>query len=180
MRLFIAIDLPDKAKDQIDKLTKTLAKQSADVRWEKRENFHLTLKFLGQVVTRTIPQINEVVSAITVKYPSFPLTFRGVHAFRSRRYIIYLQVKDNTILRQLAESLNSAVETVGVSRDKRAFSAHITLGKKPISDQDNGDIEEMNVPVLEPMQVTEIVLMKSILTPQGSIYSILNRYPLKA
>lgn len=52
LRLFIAINFPSSVKKQIGHLFGELVKKYPEIRWEKQENFHLTLKFLGWTGTK--------------------------------------------------------------------------------------------------------------------------------
>jgi 2'-5' RNA ligase len=77
MRLFVAIDLPDTVKDQLD----TLPTRIPTARWMKRQQMHLTLFFLGE--TDRIPDIKDALAS--VKAPPFSLSLAGVGRFPQRQ-----------------------------------------------------------------------------------------------
>ena len=49
MRLFLAIEIPVKVKDEIEKQVNDIRREYADYNWVAKENFHITLLFFGEI-----------------------------------------------------------------------------------------------------------------------------------
>lgn len=78
MRLFVAAALPESWKDALDRAARALADQGVRGNFTRRENYHLTLVFLGET-----DRLDDVIAAMdTVDAPPFPLRTCGVGRFR--------------------------------------------------------------------------------------------------
>jgi 2'-5' RNA ligase len=133
-RLFIAISLPEVIKDEIETAQGELrrALPGDDLRWTKREQFHLTLKFLGNVsVNRTEALIRSVQEACE-NHPAMRLCAGRIGFFphlRSPR-VIWAWVHDREdLLPKLQSAIELAVRdfTTGAAEEK--FTGHVTLGR---------------------------------------------------
>ncbi|MDR2108648.1 MAG: 2'-5' RNA ligase family protein [Coriobacteriales bacterium] len=84
MRLFVAIGFPDAVKDALAGVAHSLARQSDAGRFVPRENFHLTLAFIGE--TGRVNDVREVVEHVAWRYLAAPLELRlaGIGSFRDK------------------------------------------------------------------------------------------------
>ncbi|MFQ5647566.1 MAG: RNA 2',3'-cyclic phosphodiesterase [bacterium] len=124
-RLFVAVDLPDK-------LTKELVRlrgEMSGARWVRKEQLHLTLRFIGEKETDALVNIKTGLSEIN--YPSFTLGLTGIGYFISngKVRVIWAGVRDNEYLRQLKQKIDQALREAGIPPEKRRFSPHITLAR---------------------------------------------------
>ncbi len=181
VRAFIAVELNDPIKETIRKFQEHLKPLGCDISWVKPENAHLTLKFLGDVKTKMVPSVAEAIMDLCHELRPFDtaLTQPGVFPdFRHPRVVwIGLEDTDGNLVR-MAGSLETALGNIGFKKERRDFQAHITIGRirtlrniAPLSDA----IQKFPVPAGSKLSVGEIILFKSTLTPQGSIYEPLSR-----
>lgn len=185
IRSFVALELPlelkFKLKDFLDELKKTAPK----VKWVKSESIHITLKFLGnqptEIIDKTMMQLMNVPKSIT----PFSLTTNNFGAFpgskHPRVFWLGLNNKESEQLNQLQHRVENALQALGFEKEKRKFSAHLTLGRVKVQQNFTAlweVIEKTPFPVFS-FEVNEFVLMRSILKPQGAVYRPLQKYSLQ-
>lgn len=199
-RLFIAIDFPSKVKKQIGRVTEELKEKYPQIRWEKKENLHLTLKFLGWVeekfkmqnagcrMTRSassgqanqnskIEEITEGMKMAVDGIKPFGLQSTKIDYFLKDSLIVWLGIESQEGLFKLAANLEEEMAKIGFPKEKRPFAAHATLGRKrqahPISEWHSTarNLQDFKMPFFEKFEVREITLMESRLMPSGAIYT---------
>lgn len=176
MRLFVAIDLPDRVKQAVA----TLCRGAAGVRWLPPEQLHLTLRFIGEADDAVEGAIRRGLAE--VGSPPFPLTLRGVGCFPSpqRPRVLWVGLGGSDPLERLQQQVEAAVITAGLPAEGRHFSPHITLAR--LREQRGTELIPFltrNAPFeSEPFTVDAFHLYSSILTPQGAIHRREASYPL--
>jgi len=183
MRTFIAIELPDNIKKEIEQLQAPFKKTGAFVSWVKPANIHVTLKFLGEVPE---DKINEVFSATEKALEGakkFTMSLKGTGVFPNlkRPRVIWIGTgSGEEELSHLAKRIEEEMEKIGFSREKRKFSAHFTIGrvKSPKNIEKLMELVESTDFHTEDIEVNEVVVMKSQLHPAGAIYTPLKKVPL--
>ena len=130
MRTFVAIDLPSEVRRNIAHLIDLLRPAGDQVRWARPENLHVTLKFIGELPTESIPEATHRLSSIRTPEP-LSLQVHGVGYFPNERAprIIWLGLKSGPELSVLASQVEEAVLPLGVAKDKRPFAPHLTVGR---------------------------------------------------
>ena len=169
MRLFVAIDLPDAIKDQLD----TLQTHLPTARWVQRQQMHLTLFFLGE--TDRLADIQAALAGIET--PPFELSLTGVGRFPKRRKqpprVLWVGIDAEPVLVQLHAQVTTALAKIGFASEDRPFSPHITLARlktrDPLPEVDAflGAHSAFRAPAIA---ITEFILFSSVLTPQGARY----------
>ena len=131
MRLFIALNLPKKERERIYRAARRFREEEMPVRWLEPENFHVTLKFLGEVRQDRVPAVEEAVARVAGSTKSFTTEFGGFGAFPTirRPRTVWLGVGANPELRCLKQDVEWALGDVGFNAETRAFHPHITLGR---------------------------------------------------
>jgi len=179
MRAFIAIELPPAIKKELRLLQDQLKPLAAEVKWVKPENIHLTLKFLGEINEEKIGRIKELLVRVTGDKRRFVLALSSVGAFPKVRWprVIWVGVEDkDNLASKLAAELEEGTDKLGIPREKRGFSAHITIGRvgstnacKELSEKIEG---LKNWPEGKRLEfgVDKLVLFKSTLAPGGAVY----------
>ncbi len=181
-RLFIALDLPENIVDEINNIRKSIY-DDENIRWESKEKLHITLKFLGDVDIKLIPEISRTLEKVCENSGVIELTYKSFgYFYRNRKpKILWLgfDYKDNLI--NLNNNINESFEKLGFEIEKRKFKPHITLlrikGKENMRRLDEFKKYELPKKTFECNSVT---LFKSELTPKGSIYTKLENYKLKS
>ena len=182
MRLFVAIDIND---IKIEKLQNSLVKKfnfnSQYVKPIKKNNLHLTLKFLGE---KTDLEAKYIITDLSkIDFTSFNIVFNNIGVFphlRSPRIIwiglddeskrklndVYLQL--NNILQKYDNTQNK--DTL-LDADSQKFVPHLTIFRIYKNHRIPNIISSFDNMIISENEVNTISLKKSILTPNGSIYS---------
>ena len=178
IRLFVALALPEGHRAQLTRLSHGVR----DARWVPDENYHLTLRFIGEVGE---PRVTEICDALSqVNNPSFSLTLSGVGHFQNGRTIrsLWAGTEPSEMLVQLQGRIDSALRTAGVPPDGRRFTPHVTLArlKKGTAQQVGRWIEANALFRADPVMVDRFVLFESFLSHTGAIYSPVAEFPFAA
>lgn len=184
LRTFIAIELSETVRQDVARVIAELDRIEAAVRWVKPENLHLTLKFLGDVEEPRLSDLFDGTEEVLRGIQAFRITFRGLGAFphlrRPRVFWIGIEQGADS-LKTVQKRIEDRLTGLGFPRDTKAFSPHLTLGRVKKSLRGifelASTIERMSVGP-EEMSVERVVVMKSVLTPEGPIYSKLREVPL--
>jgi RNA 2',3'-cyclic 3'-phosphodiesterase len=183
MRLFVAVTLPDDLKARLGAVQEQLRPAQADVSWVRPANLHATLKFLGEVEPKRVERLRGALVEVVRAVAPFRIRLGGVGTFGRPPRVVWVGVGDGAgPLTELAERVETALGQVGFPKERRGFSAHLTLGRvrsgknlerllQAIADVPPGDMGET--------AVDAIALMQSELNPAGSIYTELDRCPLR-
>lgn len=182
MRLFIAICLDDKIKNEISALQKEINIQSLNPKWVPSKDCHITLKFLGQVEKENLPKIIAICKDVLSKYTPFFISFGTLGAFPSLEYprVIFIGLEDgyNTIF-NIANSLEDGLFKIGFEKEKRPFSAHLTIARIKYPQKTKAlspYLSKRFIPF--KMDVKEIFLIESKLLPSRPIYIPIMQFPL--
>ena len=169
LRLFVAIDLPDSIKERIVELC---SYGLPGVKWVERDQFHLSLRFIGEVEENLSGKIETVLSKIKGKSTSITLKGAGTYPRKKAPRVILLGVEKNEELHLLKKKVDFQLNQIGVFKETRKFSPHVTLGRvKSNKIKRIGDyLVHYDMFRTEPFEVTEFVLFSSTLTPNGAIY----------
>lgn len=134
MRLFTAIDLPEKMRAQLGELLARL-KPLAKLRWSPVENLHITTKFIGEWPEARLDEMKSALSGVRVN-ESIEIAVRGLGWFpdAKRPRVFWTGVDGGRPLSALALATEQAVAALGVAMEERAYSPHLTLAriKEPV------------------------------------------------
>lgn len=182
VRTFIALPLPSELRQMIARTQSELREAGADVKWETPDKFHITLKFLGDTETATIPKLTEgLLNSIGV-LPGFEVSYEGVGGFPNimRPRVVWIGTKPNEELKHVQELIEQCCTALGFPGDDRQFHAHVTLGRVKGNRGLDSLTARLKSVTFEPSiaRCSEIHIMRSDLKPSGSIYSLLKSIPL--
>ena len=138
VRSFIAVDLAPSIRSEIDKATRRLALSGSAVKWVAPEQFHVTLKFLGDVPMTEIYQVIRAVEAACRGVEPFDLVFAGLGAFPnidSPRTLWVGVTEGVEEIRALVDRLDAEFAKQGYPKEARRFTPHLTLGRTRGSDR---------------------------------------------
>lgn len=196
MRLFIGIALPKKIKRKIFSRMSKLRKQCPQVKWEKEEKLHITLKFLGAVKIKKcrpkddqplaekignnkISEIQRAIEKAVKDFQPFEITIKGFGYFSGHALVVWVGVEDESgRLEKIAKNLNKQMAKLGFKREKRKFHGHITLARvkqKSFNQWDRlrENIKKLDHEVMGSFEVDKITLFESRLSRKGSEYRII-------
>lgn len=189
VRAFVAVELSEEVRENAGRIADQLQQAGQGVKWVAPENMHLTLKFLGNVPEELLPRVSDALTDSTRNFGPIELTVGGVGSFppKGKPRVIWLGVSGQTKrLTQVAGLIDTALETVGFTPENRPYSAHLTLGRIKGGRKKKGG-GDTNWRLILPdyagvevgdLTVSEVVLFKSDLTPEGPIYTALERFGL--
>ena len=123
-RLFTALEIPTAIAVQVSMLQSGLE----GARWIERENFHITLRFIGDVPP---PIAREVIYELErVKSPPLDITLGALDVFgNAKPHSLFVSVKKNAALEQLRAEQDNICRRLGLEPDKRKFTPHLTIAR---------------------------------------------------
>ena len=176
-RLFVAIDFPDPVIEQLIALRDGSFDHTS---WINEDQFHLTLRFLGEVDGIECDDIQE--ELFKIRQPVFPLSLKGIGFFPPRKQprVLWVGVEKNEALFQLQKKIDTRLDRLNLTAEKRKFHPHVTLARlRQLSAERIGAfLSRNNLFKTDPFYVEEFSLYSSVLTSQRAIHIEEARYPL--
>jgi len=184
MRLFVALNLPDKVRERIYRAAHKLRDSAMPVRWVRADDLHVTLKFLGEVRRERLEEVEQAINRVAATTKAFRTKFGGFGAFPSVRQprVIWLGVAANPELRCLKQDLECSFGDIGFEAETRAFHPHVTLGRA--DDREGAGAFRSLDDLLSALEckgdvkVATVDLMESKLGPRGSKYTLVTSVKL--
>ncbi|MFQ5453768.1 MAG: RNA 2',3'-cyclic phosphodiesterase [Candidatus Zixiibacteriota bacterium] len=183
IRLFIALPLEKKVKDELGEIIVILKQKGGSVKWVNPKNIHLTLKFLGDTEEHLVDEIKEQINVAAEKYEPVQSGISHIGAFPNlnRPRVIWAGIEKNKdILMRIAGILDKKMNKLGWERETRKFKSHLTLGRiRNLKGLENltGYLKENQLKEIA-LIFDRITLFKSTLTPTGPIYDCLHEVKL--
>jgi 2'-5' RNA ligase len=184
IRSFIAIELPEEAKEGLARLRNGLERDEHKfVKWVNPGGIHLTLKFLGNIPSKRVAEVTEAIEEATQGISPFHLEISGLGAFPSLRQarVFWVGIGGEVDkLSRLQQNIDSALTVLGFVKEERSFVPHLTLarirqGASPLERRSFGEL--VGSTIFEDkyhVEVEAVSLMRSQLTPAGAIYTCLS------
>ncbi|HEY9554509.1 RNA 2',3'-cyclic phosphodiesterase [Allosphingosinicella sp.] len=174
-RLFVAIRPPRPVRE----LLLDVMGGVRGARWQSDDQLHLTLRFIGEVDRHLAEDLHAALGAI--HHPRFEIALSGIGSFerRGQPETLWAGVTPHEPLKALHNKVDQAAARAAIAPDQRAYLPHITLGRLnraagPIA----GLLEQSGGLSSAPFPVDSFGLYESELTPEGAVYSIVERYRL--
>ena len=175
MRLFVAVDIPDSIRGQLALLQGGVP----GARWTPQENFHLTLRFIGEVDGRTAHDIDLALAAVAASPFSISLAGLGVFSEKQPR-VLWAGVARCEPLVALAAKIELALQRIGLEPETRKFAPHVTLAK--LRSPDMRRLREFLAAhggfSAPPFPVGRFTLYSSLTHAEGSLYTAERHYVL--
>jgi RNA 2',3'-cyclic 3'-phosphodiesterase len=195
MRIFVALDLDSAIRERIQKFVEEVRVTAPDARWISGEALHVTLKFIGEQPDAAIAQIEAALRSI--RAGPFQVSFSGTGFFPTPRAarVFWIGIQAEDALTRLAKTIDESLGLIGIPKDDRAYSPHLTLararGGSGAPGQRKGDksnhqfakLQEFltthSVPEFGTMTAREFFLYRSQLSSKGSQYTKIARFELQ-
>ena len=180
MRVFIAVRFSDETKNHLDEARNIIEANCKRGNFTRKENYHLTLKFIGEVEPDEIDDIARSMSFTASKTKAFSFNLSKIGYFaRPTSLIPWVGVEDRGNLNRLVMNLERGLEKHGYRKERRSFSPHITLGREVVLKAEKKGFWESIPFESETVEVSEIVLMESVRVGAKLIYKPLYTAQLK-
>ena len=190
VRSFIAVDLASGLRSEIDKTARRLSAIAPEVKWVVPEQFHLTLKFLGDVpMTELYGMIRAAESACRGVEP-FDLVLSGLGAFPNldAPRTLWVGVNEGVEeIRALAARLDAELYALGYPKESRQFMPHLTIGRLPRKERSETTDQELRDRLAQESEtffgvcpVDAVQVYSSELSRSGPKYELLSEIELKS
>ncbi|HKT88847.1 MAG TPA: RNA 2',3'-cyclic phosphodiesterase [Candidatus Sulfotelmatobacter sp.] len=195
MRLFLALDIDDVIRERIARFVEGVRNFVPGARWVHPESLHVTLKFIGEQPESALLALKQTLSQVGV--PACEIRFQGYGFFptpKSAR-VFWIGMQAGPELATLAAAIDDKMPALGIPKEDRAFSPHLTLARgrggsgsprRRREDKPNRvfqllqeKLAALPSPEFGTMTPREFFLYQSQLSPKGSKYTKLERFPLK-
>lgn len=177
MRLFVALDLPWTLRESLCDLGTGLP----GIDWVPPENFHVTLRFIGEVHAHEAEEIDLALAAIEA--PGFDLTLSGVGITEKAGRIssLWAGVERSQALDHLRGKVETALLRSGHASERRRFSPHVTLARpgQPADPKVAGWIQAHNLFRPKPVRIEHFTLFSSVLGADQAFYTAEVEYALR-
>ncbi len=177
MRLFVALELPWRLRDQLSTMA---AAGVPRARWAPPENYHLTLRFIGETPRYRAEDIDFALSGLRAR--RFFLTLSGIGTFArgGRSTAVWIGVERNPQLEHLQNKIETALQRCGLEPERRRFQPHVTLAR--LDNVPEGKlvsyVQAHNLYRADPVSVDHFTLFSSQLGNEASVYAAEVEYPL--
>ena len=194
MRLFVALDIDDEIRRAISTFLEGVRGFAPDVRWVRSESLHITLKFIGEQKEEQLEEIEKRLSEI--ESSPVHIRFHGFGFFPTTKSarVFWLGLEAGPELGRLAGEVDQAMEKLGIERETRKYSPHLTLargeGRSGVPGWRKGDkgnkvflrlqekLAAMSPLDFGAMTTREFFLFQSKLQRDGAQYTKIARYAL--
>jgi RNA 2',3'-cyclic 3'-phosphodiesterase len=176
LRLFVGIEFPPELKLHLSLLQSGIA----GARWIDPGNFHLTLRFIGEVDEGTAADVDEAL--LRLKARRFSVQLAGVGVFGGDKLrTLWVGVERDPALVSLQGKIEQALIRIGLPPEPRKFAPHVTLARlrDPRRDEVQYFLAANATFRAAPLPVAGFSLIASYPTKAGSVYEDQASYPLQ-
>jgi 2'-5' RNA ligase len=137
LRVYIAIDFEDNIKNYFDKITSYIKTHCIEGSFTEKNNFHLTIRFIGEADDLHISKIKEVIDRAVLKINPFELIVHNLGIFkRKKTSILWIGIEENAIISELHKELSTLLKECKIPFYDKQFMPHITLGRRVLFDEE--------------------------------------------
>lgn len=166
MRLFIAIPMPEKVGDELSRLQQPIG----GVRWEQKDKYHLTLKFLGNTESHKLEELQSTLDAINCS--AFSMTMEGVGYFPrgGSPRVLWAGIHKDQPLQELQQTVEDLCTDLDFEPEQRSFKPHVTIGRVKDTPKNviTSFVEQNQDFRIDDIPVNKVVLYESKLHPDGA------------
>lgn len=176
VRCFAAVEIPERIQALLAEIQDAFRPKIKRASWTRQGNFHLTLKFFGEVENRNVDEIGAALQRIAISQNPFSIEIGGIGAFPNldRPRVLWAGLKQGVVpTEKLANAINLELAELGYPKDTR-FHPHFTLVRfknrvnlKPFINL----FKKFETLDGASLTVNKITLVKSELHPSGAVYT---------
>ncbi|MCB1496987.1 MAG: RNA 2',3'-cyclic phosphodiesterase [Bauldia sp.] len=174
-RLFTGIEIPADISERLALLRGGIP----GARWIDKENYHITLRFIGDIDMRTADEVADALGRID--RTAFPVTIDGIGSFGTRKpHSIIARIQPSRALIELQAEQERLMQRLGLPAEQRKFTPHITLARvRGVNAQEIANyLFQRGGLVSRPFEISEFVLFSSRNSVGGGPYVVEEAYPL--
>ncbi len=183
MRLFVAVEITEQARQVLRHGLGALKRDLPAARWVRPEGIHVTLKFLGEQPDGMVDRLDEAVPVALAGLQPVHVALGGGGFFPHERRPRVAWVGGAAAgLEGWAAAIEEAAAAVGLAREARPFSLHLTLARleRPWGERTVQDfLVRVGTWSFQPFEAREVVLFSSALKPTGAEYTALRRWSVE-
>lgn len=183
MRSFIGIHFSSETKEDLGKVQRKVRDYSSKGRFKHVDNFHITLKFLGEIENQQSEEIAKKLEEIAGKQKSFELVLQEIGQFKGRENIrtLYIGLGGNIdALKRLNEETETAMTLLSFKKERRPYTPHVTLAQDLVLDISFEELKKhIDLSGTHTIYVNKIELIKSEQIQNKRIYTPICSYELK-
>lgn len=171
MRTFIAIELEEEIKEYVAQVQEEVKNQSKKGNFTPKENFHMTLHFVGETTVEDIEFLKQAIFETALRNRNFSLVLNRLGFFpRGDKAIAWVGVKESKELSRLFHLLEKNLSKEGFARDKKGLNPHITIGREVVLYRSFQQVEKNTKIEKKTISVQGISLMESVRIGSKLIY----------
>jgi 2'-5' RNA ligase len=176
MRLFVALDLPWEVKEELSDLSCNLP----GARWVPTDNFHLTLRFIGEANRLQAEEIDFALASLRGRSFEFSLSGLGWFEKNGRVNTLYVGVERNADLARLQAKVETALSRCGLPPERRKFTPHVTLARMDmgVTPTLTSFVQANNLYRSAPIRADNVTLFSSFLGKDQPTYTPEAEYAL--
>jgi RNA 2',3'-cyclic 3'-phosphodiesterase len=191
VRLFVALEIPSEVRGNLDALMKELraletpdSPKAGKMRWVRRENLHVTLKFIGAAPPEKLDAILNTLSCVASPH-IVEVRFRGLGFFpnEKRARVFWAGVEGTPNLATLAGDVDVQLAKAGFPRETRPYSPHLTLARlEPpgVAREFQAAVQKNAAREFGALRTAEFQLIESRLKSTGAEYTTLQSFRFAA
>ena len=182
MRLFTGIAIPEHVLSTLAALVQHL-RPTAAIKWSTPANFHVTTKFIGEWPEDRLQELKDVLASLP-RGGAIPIAIGGIGWFPNphRPRVLWAAVRAPDELKTLATRTDDALAGLGIERESKTYSPHLTLARVkepiPLTGLRNA-IAELESTDFGEFTANSFHLYQSKTNPSGSVYTQLAEFPLE-
>ena len=179
-RTFLALELPQTVRNKLSAHAELISGHDKlqQIRWLTKENYHLTLAFLGNVEYVLISSLQLKMEQNLSFIKAVPFRFSEItpFPFSGTPKIAAAMLEYSDKLMQLQYNTAKCVRAFGISLECRSFKPHVTLGRLKSRSRESISFQPQQI-FLEGIS-EKVVIFQSELTPKGAVYTSLGEISL--
>lgn len=181
MRVFIGIRLPEAIKGQLVAVQEEVKRASLKGSFTDPENFHLTMRFIGEVDLNQQHALETALARCAEKQAPFQIETVGLGYFsKKNKWIIWMGIKENIQLRRLYDQLNASLSRGEIRLVAEVdFIPHLTLGRGIVLSQEWEVLSKVPLPQAQQIPVTALTLFESVQVDGKLVYRPIADFPFK-
>jgi 2'-5' RNA ligase len=169
LRLFVALGLPPDLRGEVSRLSGGIP----GAKWVPPENYHLTLRFIGEIENWRAQEVDDALAA--VRGTAFELSLAGLGTFEKagRIHALWVGAARSEALAHLQAKVETALQRIGLPPERKKFSPHVTIARTERAPPEKviAFVQAHNLFRAAPVRVEHFTLFSSRLGKEASVYT---------